>query len=415
MCCFRTIFVATMAVLACAPTVPAENRGNSNLAKVLIGRNEQLRIQMLLPLENDLAAKLAALDDLVYAVEMHAEQIDQGRELTNSTVRLVQIVSSINRDAAREAIAELLDHDNIRVAMIAADALGHHRRIDAIDALKRQVERDEWDTHYGFRFNLVRSLALMDHPDAYEFLALIRKRTDGQLLHELNKILKDVSLDEMGGKEKVLANIQGKEDPKRLTFKNASYSESYNRMRLEKQQYYGIDIEAKRLLFIIDHSGSMKAPMYRGTRLSRAKQTLIAAIRELPDDHEFGIIFFENNVREWKDGLVVASDRNKRDAIRFVSRLGYGGKTNTYGALRKSLDFDDDLEAVFLLSDGIPTTGQIVAPQGILNDIVLRNRIRHLKINTIGMGLNAPTREFLRQLATQCSGEFREPDRNDPE
>ena len=89
MCCFRTIFVATMAVLACAPTVPAENRGNSNLAKVLIGRNEQLRIQMLLPLENDLAAKLAALDDLVYAVEMHAEQIDQGRELTNSTVRLV--------------------------------------------------------------------------------------------------------------------------------------------------------------------------------------------------------------------------------------------------------------------------------------------------------------------------------------
>ena len=111
--------------------------------------------------------------------------------------------------------------------------------------------------------------------------------------------------------------------------------------------------------------------------------------------------------KEWREDLVYASEENKLEAIQFVRRLGYGDRTNTYGALRRSLEFDDDLEAVFLLTDGRPTAGNIVAPSGIVNDILHRNRFRHLNFNTIGIAVEGPTESFLKRLAEESNGEYR--------
>ena len=149
-----------------------------------------------------------------------------------------------------------------------------------------------------------------------------------------------------------------------------------------------------------NHNGSW------GTRLWHAKAALIKAIEELPEDDEFGIVFYAANVRQWKGELVYATPTNKDDAKAFIYRLGFGGSTNTHGALSASMTFDDDLEAVFLLSDGIPTSGSITNPKLIVDDIVDRNQLRHLKINTIGIAVNPKTKRFLQTLAKRCSGQF---------
>ncbi|NND96241.1 MAG: VWA domain-containing protein [Pirellulaceae bacterium] len=381
--------------------------GSSRLAKILLGRNEARRLQALAPLQHNVAARLDAIDELIYVLEAHAQQVANGRELAPSTVEVVELLATINRDRAHQALIHMLDCPTMDIAMVCANALSRHQRHDAIDAIKMQVERPEWKNHYGFRLNLVRSLARMDHPDAYDYLRLIRKRSDGQLLYELNKLLDDVTLDDFRGDDALYQVFKREIRPESM-FQAASYSESASRMKLQRQQYYGIDINAKRLMFIIDHSGSMRAPVYGGTRLTRAKLALIRAIKELPEDHEFSIVFYESAVRVWRPELVYASEKNKTAAYRFINQLGYGGSTNTYGALRRALEFDDDLEAVFLLSDGIPTSGPIVSPTNIIRDIVHRNRLRHLTINTIGISLNAATRNFLRTLADRCDGAFRE-------
>jgi hypothetical protein len=44
----------------------------------------------------------------------------------------------------------------------------------------------------------------------------------------------------------------------------------------------------------------------------------------------------------------------------------------------------------------------------IISDILHRNRFRHLKFNTIGIALDGPTKEFLRSLAENTAGEFRQ-------
>ena len=102
-----------------------------------------------------------------------------------------------------------------------------------------------------------------------------------------------------------------------------------------------------------------------------------------------------------------ANEKNKLEAIAFVRRLGYGDRTNTYGALRQSLTFDQDLETVFLLTDGRPTIGETVDPEKILVDILGRNRFRHLNFNTIGIAVNPRTESFLKHLAEGSGGEYR--------
>ncbi len=100
-------------------------------------------------------------------------------------------------------------------------------------------------------------------------------------------------------------------------------------------------------------------------------------------------------------------EKNKQAAKQLIRGLRPGDKTNTHGALRKSLEFDDSLEAVFLLTDGRPTAGDIVQPDHIIDDILHRNRFRHLNFNTIGIALSESTERFLQTLAVESGGEFR--------
>ncbi len=386
---------------------------DSRLLRTLSGRNEQTRLRSLASINRNPSARRNAIDDLVTAAQRHAAETKRAEIVRPSTVALLYAIGRTDQPEAESLLIELLDAEHPGIAMASADVLGEFKYYGAIDYLKKQIDRPEYAESYGFRFNLVRSLALMQHPDAVDFLTQLRESLDGQLRFQLDKLLSDVTVSHFHGDqdryEKWLATESGEEPKRESFFANADVEpDSLNRVRLGRPQYYGIDIHAKRLMFIIDHSGSMKQYWGNYTRLDRAKTELIRAINELPDNAEFAIVFYHTNVKHWRNELCSATEENKLEAIQFVRRLGYGNQTNTYGALRRSLDFDDDLEAVFLLTDGRPTTGDIVAPVSIVNDILHRNRFRHLNFNTIGIGVKGPTETFLKKLAADSNGEFRE-------
>ena len=150
---------------------------------------------------------------------------------------------------------------------------------------------------YGFRFNLVRSFAQMEHPDAVDFLCELRRTLDGQLRFQIENVLKDVTVAHFQGDDQRFAQFEKQERGEQI-FKPAAFEPaSLNRMKLERQQYYGIDIHARRLMFIIDRSGSMKDYWGGMSRLERAKGELIRAITELPEDSEFAIIFYDTAVK----------------------------------------------------------------------------------------------------------------------
>lgn len=405
------------------PTITV-GAAETRIVRTLTGRSEAVRMRFLESI--DPKRNPNSLVDLIEAAKQNASKTPADTLVPSSMVKLIYLIGRFEHVSAEEALTELLDAENSGIAMISADALGKNKKYNSIDALKEQVSRPAFIDSYGFRFNLVRSLAQMEHPDAIEYISELSNQLDGQLRFQLDRVLDEVTVDHFFGDEERFAKWKQRDEEEAEPaaedttkakpaefFTTDEPSESMNRIGFEQPQYYGIDIHAKRLMFIIDHSGSMKEYWGNYTRLDRAKTELIRAIRELPEETEFAIVFYESGVRMWREELVWATSDNKREAIQFVQRLKYGDRTNTYGALRQSLEFDESLETVFLLTDGRPTTGTIVAPTQIVTDIIHRNRFRHLNFNTIGVAVRGTTETFLRNLAEQTNGEYRSADWSD--
>ncbi|MGV3484680.1 MAG: VWA domain-containing protein [Planctomycetaceae bacterium] len=407
--------VHVMLALACAiaALTPAHSRGEGpdvRLARTLGSKNEAVRLQAIAALQADPERTLAVLSQLISVAKTEAEDTSPKELVRPSLVELLNLIGAARRPESEQMLIELLATPHSGIAMVAADTLGKNKLTGGIKTLRRQIYRPEYQMNYGFRFNLIRALAQMKHPDAIEFLDQLRPQLDGQLRFEVDKMIDTVTEFDFQGDAERFAKWRQSRESKVVLVSGETESQARERMALGRaQQYYGIDIRAKRMMFIIDHSGSMREPDTGVSRLFRAKAELIRAITHLPDDAEFGILFYATQVNRWRSELMVATPENKREAIAFVERLGFGNQTNTYAALRQSLEFDSTLEAVFLLTDGRPTTGDIVAPEAIIADIVHRNRFRHLHFNTIGIAVDGPTERFLKTLAESSGGEFCRP------
>ena len=174
----------------------------------------------------------------------------------------------------------------------------------------------------------------------------------------------------------------------------------------ESGNYYEMPIFAERMVFVLDISGSMG-----GQRIAAAKRELLLAIAGLRESCQFGIVVFNDRASAWQRQLVPADDRNKQAAKTFVDSLGVGGSTASYSAL--DLAFTFDTEAIYFLSDGAPTTGNLVAPVDIVNAVTATNKVRRISLYTIGVGAGfpgSPLDTFLKTLAEQNLGTYRRVD-----
>jgi hypothetical protein len=174
----------------------------------------------------------------------------------------------------------------------------------------------------------------------------------------------------------------------------------------EGGHYYGIPIFAERLVFVLDVSGSMQ-----GGRFQAAKRELMTAIDNLQSKAKFGIVVFNSNVACWRNDLVPATATNKQEAMQFIERQNPQASTSSFNALEAALTYD--IEAIYFLTDGAPTSGKILAPVDIIRTITDVNRLRRISIYTIGIApgySGSPTDEFLKNLANENLGTYRRVD-----
>jgi von Willebrand factor type A domain len=388
------------------PQACAQGMNDKALKKLLISRKELVRLQGVGVLESNPRLKYEYLDLIIESADHHLKLLDEDESPSPSGVALLYAIGSTDRPAANEFLIRHLDSPNQELVLLVADILGTNQCETAIEKISNLTSHASFVTSYAFRFNVIRSLWNMKDPKALEMLCKIHANLDGQLRADLDRMMKEVDVSMFHGDEAAFANWQS-EQKQKTVIQNASYS-SQDKVLFGKSQYYGIDIESKRILFILDHSDSMREPTAGYTRLDRAKQELIAAIRGLVPETEFSIMIFSNKTRFWRSELVRADEESKLKAIAFVNGIGYGDRTNTHAALLDSLKFDESLESVYLLSDGRPTAGDIVKPLQIVSEVMHRNRFRHLRFHTIGVSVSGETRAFLEALASQSNGEFRQ-------
>ncbi len=209
--------------------------------------------------------------------------------------------------------------------------------------------------------------------------------------------------------------------------------------------YHGIETPSRRIVFVIDVSGSMEAEVVDKQRFEAGdypsmlridivKTELARTLEKLEPYVEFNVLAFATEVNPWKKGLVPANVLNKTSAIDWVKRLEAlggaskedlaraglagsanleAGKTNTYAALMAALgvekgkaasDYTVPLDTIFFLSDGRPSHGDFVDPDDILREVRLANELRKVVIHTIAIG--EFQKEFMRQLAEESGGVF---------
>lgn len=288
------------------------------------------------------------------------------------------------------------------------DEIAARRNAQDVVALERLAQTQVFENHFGVRRTVVYALSMIPCKEAVEVLIALLDRVGGEARADAVEYLMLVTGQDLGldGARWQDWWAQSKDA---FTYPGVTVRTGYRGTLSEGESgsYYEMPIFAEKMVFVIDISGSMG-----GNRIVAAKRELLVAIAGLRESSRFGIVTFNDRASAWQRQLVPATDRNKLAAKTFVDGLGVGGSTASYSAL--DLAFTFDTEAIYFLSDGAPTTGNIIAPVDIVAAVTATNKIRRVSLYTIGVGAGfpgSPLDVFLKTLAEQNLGVYRRVDR----
>jgi Mg-chelatase subunit ChlD len=193
--------------------------------------------------------------------------------------------------------------------------------------------------------------------------------------------------------------------------------------------FFGLTIESKRVVFVIDISGSMKenvggaGPDAKSKKSDLAKAELKRVLASLEDGALFDIVFFSSAVRVWKPDMQVSDQKTRKEAVDFVDAAEVVGGTNTYDALEAAFAIGDmgkgkkreadptgdaRVDSIVFLSDGKPSVGRTTDPDAIRTAVKGWNRARRIAISAIAFGAekDAVDPKFMKGLADDTGGKF---------
>lgn len=167
--------------------------------------------------------------------------------------------------------------------------------------------------------------------------------------------------------------------------------------------YWNIPVRSDRVAFVVDVSGSMNQPFGTGgsTRLDEAKRQLVRVFGMLPAKAKANVITFATGTDAWATGLQAIDDKVKKAFEPWAQALATKGATNVHAGLQRAFA-DPEVDTIFLLTDGQPSTGEIVATDALARAVQQWNLGRSLRIHTIALGGKS---DFLERLARESGGE----------
>lgn len=326
----------------------------------------------------------------------------------------------------------LKTHKDWRVREILVDAIATKQGDDADEALLAAVT----DKHPTVQGTAIRALAARRCVKAFDAIIAVLEKTEKR--RDEPWLDAQTALVSMTGNKDIAKAADWKNwwgankatyDPKKVPVVGA-HSVGDTAIR-DAPKFIGLEVLSKRVVFILDVSGSMTLkdtppeggkrgksmepgdPGYGDTpiecmRMYRLQTALEDCITKLPEDTKFSIITFSSQVLEWKNELAPANAKNKAEAIEFAKGMHAEGYTWTDTAIERAFEFQD-ANTFYLFTDGIPQRGknpdnspQMIPQQEVIDKTIELNRIRKVKINCIGIGEADPT--MLAKLAAGNDG-----------
>lgn len=324
------------------------------------------------------------------------------KQRANETLLMVLLASAVPE--TREQLEQWLDQ-TIDPAFL--QRITQRADPTAVELFRELSETEVFTNRFAFRRAVILALTQLDQPEAVDALVELLAVIEGEERVDIVVYLRSISGEATGiDVETWQAWWKYHRDEFEFPPFNQRVRDIDNMTVVAEDgsysRYYGMSIYAKKVVFVIDASTSME-----GVRLAAAKRELLQAIQELPADTEFAVVAYNSRAWAWQQQLQPANASAKRDAAAFVLALQPEGKTASFDALAAAFGYDT--EAMYFLSDGVPTTGRITNPNAILKAIEELNRGRYVSIYTIGIQAGAEGAgfaSFLEQLAAQNAGKF---------
>jgi hypothetical protein len=286
------------------------------------------------------------------------------------------------------------------VPMTVIDDYGVQGDAEAVRSVTLLAKAKIFEDNFGYRRCVVQAMSQVRQPEAVGFLIDLLPKTQGLIQYDVIQYLTRLTSQKFRDNDRDWANWWN-ENRNRFKFPPAGTALPEVSLDDQKPSYYGIPICAKRVVFVLDTSASM-----RGQPIEAAKQALLKSIESLPEEVAFAVVFFDATATTWQPRLIPASNEAKRIAAQIITERGL--KLGTASSAALNVAFSLEPEAIYFVSDGEPTDG---TPAQIVSSASQFNRTRRVSIHTIGVvtqrngGIGLTL--FMEPLSEQNYGKFR--------
>ena len=315
----------------------------------------------------------------------------------------VEAAGRIGADAAADLVRRALDDADEGVRCVARRELRFVARDDAL----ARLASDAADPSWRIRAQTVEDASWLREPPAVEALVTLVGdpvlRVSAAAHHRLKLLSgKDLGRDADLWKAWWAQSREGWEPPRG----RAEDLKDPGGPADTKVTYHGLQVTSDHVAFVLDFSGSMRDPLPRGAgrpRVDVAREGLTNALAAMPDGARANVVLFQVQARRCFEKAPPLSAKARKDVETFL-RATPGERGDLLDGVLTALR-DDDVDTVFLLSDGVPSAGDMVDKNRVQAAIRQANRVRKVAIHTIGFGAEKATeRSFMEGIARESGG-----------
>lgn len=320
-------------------------------------------------------------------------------------VELLRSLAMVKDETFQADLLKVLDDylnspkGNLLLPMTAIDNNGVSGDADTVRSIQFLTRAKPFESHFGYRRSVIQALIRIRCREAVDFIIDLLPSIDGLIQYEAIHYLTNLTKQPFRDDDRAWSNWW-KENRTDFEFPDPNVALPEVPINEKAPTYYGVPICAKRVVFVLDTSGSMA-----GMPIQAAKQTLLVAIDSLSESVQFDVIMFDAVVSRWTPQLVPATNDAKRKVSYAVNERGLGNATSSSFALKSAFDLEP--EVIFFLSDGAPTDGD---PVEIVQRVTQLNRVRRVSIHAVAVQTRsagvAGLTKFMQPLAEQNYGTF---------
>lgn len=360
---------------------------------------------------------------------------------------IAEALGKINNPKALPALIEQFKKERepgVKVAIV--DAIRDKKKYDAevISALSEFVKDPKAKDYWQVMYSVVLTLRDSGSKDAIEPLITAMGNVDGRMRYEIMDALIALT-----GVDKGLSPEAWKNwwDQNKESVSGGSYKPRPEEKPAAQggggTTFYGIPVKSKNIIFVLDRSGSMAEPSeweedgptietggpkggpkieLKGKRkIDVARFQLKRVLAQLPKGTRFNILYYNQGFEMMSQSMLTLNDGTRHQAFSYIDSVEPEGGTNIFDPLEKALQFaevgadgklkKDSVDTIYLLSDGLPNSGQIPDPGQIRQRVQELNKVKKVSINTIFVGNKAAPdfdqgSDFMKSLASENNGQF---------